>query len=140
MDDHFWKTWKEAVEKFTVLQHRASGIPGSMTRYIHAEADTGSKYEFLGQEVQIDWRNPHHPTYVITVLNPWQTAWTTQYGSYLHVDYVLEHWRPLYKTRREMHGGDSAALVIGLNMVNGFDIDEARDRAYFMMPKEYHDA
>ena len=140
MDDYFWKTWREAACKFTVLQHRVAGIPGSMTRYIHAEADTGSKYEFLGQEVQIDWRNPHEPTYVMTVMNPWSAVWTSGFGSLIYPDYALEHWRSPRRERSEMHGGDSAALVIGLNMLCGREIEEACNFALLMMPKEHQDA
>jgi hypothetical protein len=123
--EEFSKEWHRALNKFTVLQHRVAGLPGQMTRYIHAEADTGSKYEFLGQEVQIDWRNPHDPTYVLVVMNPWNNSWTASPGSLIYPDYALEHWCSPHRTPGSTHGGDAAALVIGLNMLCGATIEEA---------------
>jgi hypothetical protein len=119
----FWQHWLEAVNKFTVLQHRVVGMPQQMTRYIHAEADTGSRYEVLGVEAQIDWRNPHHATYEVVVMNPWINAWPLQYGSVVYPDYAIEHWGS--PRGRNMHGGDAAALTLMLNMIAGATIEEA---------------
>jgi hypothetical protein len=130
------KDWHRAVGKFTVLQHRVAGLPGQMTRYVHAEADTGSKYEFLAQEVQIDWRNPHDPTNVIVVMNPWENSWTSPVGSLIYPDYALEHWGSPHRTAIQHHGGDAAALVIGLNMVCGATIEEACTFASSFFPLE----
>ena len=125
---NFWKDWTEATAKFTVLQHRVVGLPEQMTRYIHAEADTGSKYELLGQEVQIDWRNPHGHTFIVTVMNPWVATWPLQQGAITYPDYAIERWGS--PRGRDMHGGDTAALTICLNMIGGATIEEALNFNY----------
>jgi hypothetical protein len=123
--EQFSKDWHRAVGKFTVLQHRVVGMPEQMTHYIHAEADTGSRYEFLGQDVQIDYRNPHAPSFVVVVMEPWHNVWTAPKGSYIYPDYALERWGNPAKSAGQHHGGDTAALVIGLNMICGATIEEA---------------
>lgn len=135
----FSKQWHKAVNGFTVLQHRLSGLPDGMTMYIHAEADTGSRYEFLGQEVQIDYRNPHSPTLMGIVLNPWVNAWPLS-GGMIHPDYALEHWgRDGAWMASHYHGGDAAVLCIGLNMLVGANVEDARDFASTFFIKEDED-
>jgi hypothetical protein len=132
--EHFWDDWTEATSKFIVLQHRVVGMPQQMSRYIHAEADTGSRYEVLGCEMQIDWRNPHTCTYEVVVMNPWVNAWPLQYGSVVYPDYAIERWGS--PRGRDMHGGDAAALTICLNMIGGTTIEDSLNFNYKMAKAE----
>lgn len=133
-DEIFAKQWRDGVRKFAVLQWSQVGLPGQMTTYVHAEADTGSRYEFLGQEVQIDYRNPHYPTFVMVVMSPWRAVWTSPKGSMIHPNYALEHWSP--DGRRVGNGGDAAALTIGLNLLCGSTLEEAIDLAATFFTEE----
>jgi hypothetical protein len=125
--EHFWTDWMEAVDKFKVIQHRVVGMPEQMTHYIHAEADTGSKYELLGQEVQIDWRNQHGHTFMVTVMNPWVACWQLQQGALTYPDYAIERWGS--PRGKDMHGGDVAALVICLGVIGGSTIEDSLEFA-----------
>ena len=116
MMPEFNRDWQKAVLSFNVMQLEWDPHTGKPV-YIHAEADTGSKYEVVAMDVLSAWRNPDWPTTVITVLNPWQTAWTTPRGGMVWPDYALKHWRSPRRTVSEMHGGDAAALVICLNII-----------------------
>jgi len=141
MDTQFWKDWKDACDKFTIVEHRVWGVPTMMNRYIHAEADTGSKYEVLGMDAQSDWRSRDNETYFITVSLPWCASWTSPFGSLIYPNYALEHWRSPRRTVNEMHGGDAAALTICLNIITGHDEEHALSFARsFLVEQEASDA
>lgn len=126
MNDLFKEEWLKAVEKFKVVQYWI----GNGIDYIHAEADTGSKYEVFSTHIWSDWRTKANPTCFVTVANPWKTVWTTTWESWAYPDYVMEHWRSPYRTSLEhMHGGDMAAITICINAVLGHEVEEAIEKA-----------
>ena len=125
MDEHFSKDWQDACDHFKVMEYRVWGVPSMINRYLHAEADTGSKYEVLSTEMMAEWRNSTSPTYYVTVANPWERVWTSSFGSIIYPDYALEHWRSPHRTVSQMHGGDAAALTICLNMICGHGEEQA---------------
>jgi hypothetical protein len=139
MDEHFWKDWEEATNKFVVVEHRVWGVPTMMNRYLHAEADTGSKYEVLGMDAQADWRSVDE-TYFITVSLPWCATWTSAFGSVIYPNYAMEHWRSPRRTMNEMHGGDAAALTIALNIICGHNLEHAVSFAKSFIVPEASDA
>ena len=132
----YWDEWKRACDAFVVMEHRVWGVPTMMNRYLHAEADTGSKYEVLGMDAQSDWRSRSNETYFITVVNPWQAAWTCGYGSMIYPNYALEHWGSHRRTPSQMHGGDAAALVICMNIICGMNPSEAVSFTRGFLPLE----
>jgi hypothetical protein len=138
MDENFGKDWRHACNHFTVLEHNVFGVPGLMTRYLHAEADTGSRYEIISTEMLSPFRRADGPTNFISVVLPWAAVWTADHGSIIYPNYALEHWRSPRRTLNEMHGGDSAALPIGLNIICGSDYDVAVGfaKSFYAAPEE----
>jgi hypothetical protein len=121
MNEEFRKDWLEACEKFTIIQHTVTGIKGmNYVCFVHAEADTGSRYEFIGVEIP---RWDGEMQLALVVKNPWERVWTCSWGP-IYPDYAIEHWGSP-RQGRNMHGGDAAALTIGLNILCGDEPDVA---------------
>jgi hypothetical protein len=125
MPEEFREQWLLAVNNFKIVQYWV----GNGIDYIHAEADTGSKYEVFSTHIWSDWRTRENPTCFITVANPWERVWTTPWESWAYPDYVLEHWGSTRRSRSETHGGDAAAITICVNAVLGHEINDVIERA-----------
>lgn len=129
MSELFRLQWLEAVEKFTVMNL----VVSDEVAYLHAEADTGSRYEFLGARIPTAW-TPGHSTHFISVFSPWERVYPIVHGTYIHPTYAFEKWGAPAWREREMHGGDAAALLVGVNIINGQSVDDAlayaKERVY----------
>lgn len=124
----YFQQWNEAVDNFIIKQY----VNSDVTTYIHAEADTGSKYEVFSTLIKSLWRNQSDLTCFVTVANPWERVWTSPFNSWAYPDYVREHWghsRALVRTDREVHGGDLAAMTMCVNMALGHSLDEVVAKA-----------
>lgn len=122
MDDLFKQQWNEAVGNFIIKQ----SLFDTPRAYIHAEASTGSKYELTAVLIPAKWRDSEKDTMFVTVVNPWERAWTVGAGDWLFPDYVREHWGQPNRSRSEQHGGDLAAVVMCMNILMGHSLDEVR--------------
>ena len=108
--DGYWADVADARDHWHVLHefHRASG--DRTITVVIAEADTGSRYTVVS--TPLPWQAEPYlggaPT-LITLLSPWQAAYTLQDDGTLHIDYVREK---LGRRRLGVHGGDLAAVAL----------------------------
>jgi hypothetical protein len=121
MYEGFWQDWQEAVEKFTLVDFR----PDRNMIHVDAEADTGSRYEVMSAGMWLPRRDPHRMTYVVTVLSPWQAAWTLGWRTIHAPSYVAERLRNPVRKPDEVNGGDLAAVTVCAHLVTGWSLDES---------------
>lgn len=114
--------WVDAINNFVIKQ---SNFVGDV-EYIHAEADTGSKYEVASYVTNSYWRNRDGHTMFIAVSQPWERVWTSNRSGFAYPDYVCEHWGPPSRKFDDVHGGDLAAVAMCINLLKGNTLEQAR--------------
>lgn len=112
-----------AEAKWTVIRQFQDGKAGRTpnmaaefvgewdTRYVEAEAGTGSRYVVVVTRLGMAQMVEGGPL-LITVLWPWQDAWTMAEEGYLDQSYVLEHLTVGRGRDGRLHGGDLQALTM----------------------------
>lgn len=124
--------WQEhvakAIEHWHVIAQLQDGKAGPhgmaaefsddwTTRFVEAEAKTGSRYQVVATRLGGARIHTGGPV-LISVLQPWQAAYPLQEGGPLHSSYVAEHLTG-GRGRWDPHGGDLAALTYTIAHVLG---------------------
>lgn len=110
--------WKKDVADAAENWHRiyrdeAQDPHGNMVSVaIEAEAKTGSRYVVVCTALPRAAMLREGGPVLVTVLWPWQDAWTLQWEGDLHASYVAEHLTDGRWKADTLHGGDLAALTL----------------------------
>lgn len=94
-----------------------------MVRHVEAEAKTGSRYVVVATRLGVGGAREGGPV-LITVLWPWQDAWTLAEGGYLDESYVAEHLTDGRYAGRRLNAGDLVALTMAIRHVLGREENE----------------
>lgn len=107
--EQFMVDGAEAVKNFRVV---ASVVLGP-SRWIVAEADTGSRYVMLAQHVgKAAWL--FGAPWVVTVHQPWERTYAVQESGFMAVTYFAEKLGRPGARLSDLHGGDVFALMMCL--------------------------
>lgn len=74
------------------------------SRFAHAEAGTGSRYEVFAV------LHPEERFWLVGILSPWNSCYPIPEGSHLTPEYFLAKFHPGVAWHN-IHGGDTAALM-----------------------------
>lgn len=91
---------------------------GWLTRYVEAQASTGSRYAVVVTQMGLAAGREGGPV-LVTVLSPWQDAWCLAADGYLDMSYVAEHLTAGRGRGGNLHGGDLKALTMTIQHALG---------------------
>lgn len=119
-----WQADQDAAEeKFRLIGDVSNGWMAErgkpMSRWVEAEADTGSRYAVMVTWLPEEVRRREGGQVLVSVVWPWQDCKVMQDDGYLDQSYVAEHLTAGRAAEKRLHGGDLKALTMTIQHALG---------------------